>query len=62
MEVNLTPDSEQYDREFAIKMIETNRRCHLDSIEYLPHIAPGIVTDEEMKNGKRKLIVNMINE
>lgn len=46
--INLTPDSEQYDRNFAIKMIEANRRVHLDSLEYLPHIAPGVVTDDEM--------------
>jgi len=46
--INLTPDSEQYDKNFAIKMIETNRRVHLDSLEYLPHIAPNVVTTDEI--------------
>jgi len=46
--VNLTPDSDQYDSHFATKMIEANRRVTLDSLEYLPHIAPGAVTDEEI--------------
>jgi len=45
--VNLTPDSEQFDSEFAIKMIEANRRVHLDSLEYLPYIAPRVVTKDE---------------
>ena len=47
--INLTPDSAQYEKDFAVKMIETNRRVHLDSLEYLPHIAPNVVTDEEIK-------------
>ena len=52
---NLTPDSEQYDKDFAIKMIEANRRCHVDSIEYLPHIAPGVVTDDEMSKWEEEI-------
>lgn len=47
--INLTPDSEQYDKAFATKMIEANRRIHLNSLEYLPHIAPDVVTCEEIK-------------
>jgi len=47
--INLTPDSEQFAKTFAIKMIEANRRVHLDSLEYLPHIAPDIITEEEIK-------------
>lgn len=46
--INLTPDSKQYDKAFALKMIEANRRVHLDSLEYLPHIAPNIVTADEI--------------
>jgi len=47
--INLTPDSNQYDEEFAIKMIEANRRVHLDSLEYLPHIAPDLLTPDEIQ-------------
>jgi len=47
--VNLTPDSDQYDAEFAVKMIEANRSVHLNSLESLPHTAPGVVSDAEMK-------------
>jgi len=41
---NLTPDSAQYDKEFAFKMIEANRSVDLDALEYIP----GIFTDEEI--------------
>jgi len=47
--INLTPDSAQYDRDFALRMIEANRRVHLDSLAYLPHIAPGVVSEAERK-------------
>jgi len=47
--INLSPDSEQYEKAFVLKMIEANRRVHLDSLEYLPHIAPNIITKEEHK-------------
>ena len=50
--INLTPDSAQYDRDFAIKMIEANRLVSLGAAEHLPDIAPGVLTDEEIKRWK----------
>ena len=50
--INLTPDSAQYDRDFAIKMIEANRLVSLGAVEHLPDIAPGVLTDEEIKRWK----------
>ena len=47
--INLTPDSSQYERDFALKMIEANRRVHLDSLEYLPYIAPDVLSPEEIQ-------------
>ena len=46
--INLTPDSGQYDRDFAVKMIEANRRVQLYALEHLPHIAPNVFTAEEI--------------
>ncbi|MCL2287498.1 MAG: class I SAM-dependent methyltransferase [Firmicutes bacterium] len=53
--INLTPDSGQYDKAFAVKMIEANRRVHLDSLEYLPHIAPNVLTNTELKKWKAEI-------
>ena len=53
--INLTPDSGQYDSDFAIKMIEASRRVHLDSLEYLPHIAPDVLTAEEIKQWEAEI-------
>ena len=53
--INLTPDSSLYDKDFAVKIIESNRRINLDSLEYLPHIAPDVVTDGEMKRWEEEI-------
>ena len=46
--INFTPDSSQYDSAFAIKIIEANRQVQLNSLTYLPHIAPDVVSVAEM--------------
>ena len=41
--INLTPDSGQFEESFALKIIESNRRTHLDAIE----IAKEVYTEDE---------------
>lgn len=53
--INLTPDSGQYEKEFAVKMIEANRQVHLNSLEHLPHIAPGVLTDDEVRKWREEI-------
>ncbi|MEA4833330.1 Ubiquinone/menaquinone biosynthesis C-methyltransferase UbiE [bioreactor metagenome] len=50
--INLTPDNPQYSKEIAYAMINANRQVELDSIEYLPHIAPNVVTADEIERLK----------
>jgi len=47
--INLTPDSEEHDIDFGVKMINANRRVHLDSIELLHNIAADSVIAADSK-------------
>lgn len=51
--INLTPDNPEYSKEMAYAMINANRQIELDSIDYLPHIAPNIVTEDEINELKQ---------
>ncbi|MCL2407415.1 MAG: hypothetical protein FWC95_05745, partial [Defluviitaleaceae bacterium] len=46
--VNLTPDSEQYEKNFALRMIEANRQMELDGVKYINAIAPNVCSDDEI--------------
>ena len=47
--LNLTPDSNNTDEKTAIEIIEANRQVNLDSLAYLPEIAPYVLTEFELK-------------
>ena len=51
--INLTPDDPQYDRDIAHAMINANRQNDLDGIDYMPYVAPGVVTEAEIAEMKR---------
>lgn len=51
--VNLTPDNPCYPPEMAHAMISANRRCSLDNIESLLHIADNVFTPSEIEEMKR---------
>jgi len=51
--VNLTPDNPVYDQKTAHAMINANRQVDLDSVDYLPYIAPGVVSDADIAELKR---------
>lgn len=55
--INLTPDNPMYSKEMAYAIINSNRQIELDSIDYLPHIAPNVVTQNEIE--KLKHIKNL---
>lgn len=46
--VNLTPDSAETDEAAALAMLEANRQTALDGIDTIPHIAPGVVSADEL--------------
>jgi ubiquinone/menaquinone biosynthesis C-methylase UbiE len=47
--INLTPDSSDTDDTFAKLIFEASRQVHLDSLPFLPDIAPNVVTEEEFQ-------------
>lgn len=51
--INLTPDNPQYTKDIAYAMINANRQTELDSIDYLPYIAPNVATEDEIEELKR---------
>jgi len=51
--LNMTPDNPQNSRETAHAMINANRQNDLDGIDYMPYVAPGVVSEEEMAEMKR---------
>ena len=51
--INLTPDNPLYNRGTAHAIINANRQNDLDGIDYMPYVAPGIVSAEEMAEMKR---------
>ena len=53
--INLTPDDPQYDRDTAYAMINANRQNDLDGIDYMPYVAPGVVSEQEMAEMKRRI-------
>lgn len=55
--IHMTPDDPQYDAETAHAMIHAARQNDLDGIAYMPHIAPGVVSEAEMDEMRR-----LINE
>lgn len=50
--INLTPDNPMYSKEMAYAIINSNRQIELDSIDYLPHIAQNVVTQDEIEKLK----------
>lgn len=46
--VNLTPDNPSVPRESALEMINSGRLGALDSVNNIPNVAPGIVSEEEL--------------
>lgn len=51
--VNLTPDNPCYPPEMAHAMINANRRCSLDNIESLLHVADKVISPSEVEEMKR---------
>ncbi len=51
--INLTPDNPMFNRETAHAIINANRQNDLDGIDYMPYVAPGIVSAEELAEMKR---------
>lgn len=51
--VNLTPDNPENSKESAYAMINAHRQTSLDAAESLTHIAPGVVSKEEIREMKR---------
>lgn len=51
--INLTPDNPEYSNEMAHAMINANRQVEIDSIDCLPAIAPGVVSQNELDELRR---------
>lgn len=51
--VNLTPDNPGNPKESAYAMINAHRQTSIDAADSLPHIAPGVVSGEEVREMKR---------
>lgn len=51
--INLTPDNPIYSKQMAYNMINANRKCSLNGVEYLTEIATQIVTPDEITELKR---------
>ena len=50
--INLTPDNPCYSKETAYAMINANRQNDIDGVDYMPYVAPGVVSDAEMAEMK----------
>ncbi len=46
--INLTPDSSDTDEAFANLIFETNRKIHLETLSFIPNIAPNVVKSNEL--------------
>lgn len=51
--VNLTPDNPENSRELAHAMINAHRQTSVDAVNALTHIAPGVVSEEEICEMKK---------
>lgn len=51
--VNLTPDNPGNPKESAYAMINAHRQTSIDAADSLSHIAPGVVSGEEVREMKR---------
>ncbi len=51
--IHMTPDDPRYDAEMAHAMINATRQNDLDGIAYMPHVAPGVVSETEMDEMRR---------
>lgn len=51
--INLTPDNPEYSKEVAYAIINANRQTELDWVEYLPQIAPNVLSEDEITELKR---------
>lgn len=53
--VNLTPDNPENSKESAYAMINAHHQTSLDAAESLLRIAPGVVSEEEVQEMKKRI-------
>lgn len=53
--VNLTPDNPENSQEMAYQMINAHRQTNIDAVDLLTHIAPGVISDKEICEMKKRL-------
>ena len=51
--VNLTPDNPKNTKELAYAMINAHHQTSIDAADSLTHIAPGVVSEEEIREMKK---------
>lgn len=53
--VNLTPDNPGNSQELAYAMINAHRQTNIDAVNSLPHVASGIVKEDEIQEMKKRI-------